>query len=97
MHFEPIPPRPSEVEYKAISQKIVDTYPSLKDTRKSDYWVSTIINIMHQVLLVLASYPGPLIEGEEKGPGTYCMCMRQPPQENLGCREQYAFLLSSRT
>ena len=44
----------------------------------------------------LASYPGPLIEEEEKGPGTYCTRMRQLPQENLGCRERlYAFSLSS--
>ena len=38
-HFDSILPRPSENEYKAISKKIVDTYPSLKDARRSDYWV----------------------------------------------------------
>ena len=50
-----------------------------------------------QACITLALYPGPLIEGEEKGPGTYCTRMRQLPQENLGYRERlYAFSLSSR-
>ena len=44
--------------------------------------------IFHRYYQNLASYPGPLIEGEEKGPGTYCTRMRQLPQENLGCRKQ---------
>ena len=38
----------------------------------------------HYYGLPLASYPGPLIEGEEKGPGTYCTRMRQYPKKTWG-------------
>ena len=36
-YFEGILPRPSTVEYSAISRKICDKYPCLKDRRASKY------------------------------------------------------------
>ena len=38
--YEPILPTPTPAQYEAISRRIVDKYPCLKDARTSKYWVS---------------------------------------------------------
>ena len=43
----------------------------------------------------LASYPGPLIEGEEKGPGTYCTRVRRLyPKKTWGAANDYTLFRS---
>ena len=41
--LEPIQPCPSKNQFDDISQRLCDRYPSLKDLRKTVYWVSYII------------------------------------------------------
>ena len=40
LYFQAILPDPKPHEYEAISRKIVDRYPILRDAKKSKYWVS---------------------------------------------------------
>ena len=39
LYFQAILPDPKPHEYEAISRKIVDKYPILRDAKKSKYWV----------------------------------------------------------
>ncbi len=38
--FEPILPQPSKEQFNDISKKLCDKYPSIKDSKKTVYWVS---------------------------------------------------------
>ena len=39
-YFEPVTPTPSKEQFNEFSRKLCDRYPSLKDARKTAYWVS---------------------------------------------------------
>lgn len=38
--LEPILPTPSKEQFSEISQRLCDKYPSLRDAKKTIYWVS---------------------------------------------------------
>ena len=42
--YEPILPTTTQTQYEAISRKIVDKYPCLKDAWTTKYWVSIVLS-----------------------------------------------------
>ena len=49
--FEGILPAPTTSQYEAISRKIVEKYPQLKDTRSSKYWVRNTMCAVKELML----------------------------------------------
>ena len=50
--YEPILPRPTEAEYRAITEALLDKYPCLKD-KGSQYWVGTEHDVLQHLSIGL--------------------------------------------
>lgn len=55
--FEPIVPTPSKEQFNDISRRLCDKYPSLKDAKKTVYWVSALsVSCLVSVLIFVSHY-----------------------------------------